>query len=153
MFFYFLSVTADILSYDPSVFLQASSVDYTTAWKRQTFLKDAVDNDVRIGLYINLNNEKNQWFRIKFVNPCIVQFFILAMWSHTSVIVEIGNGPSIGENPRYKSLDIRRGSDEFIMFYDICNEVKKWVRQYFVLKSEHRFMVWEIQVYGENINK
>ena len=48
---------------------------------------------------------------------------------------------------------MRRGSDEFVMFYDTCNEIKKWVGQYFVLKSEHRFMVWEIQVYGEKINE
>ena len=133
--------------------MEASSVDYTAAWKRQTFLKDAVDNDVRIGLYIYLNDERNQWFRMKFVNPCIVQFFILAMWSYTSVIVEIGNSPGIGQNSRCKSLDMRRGSDEFVMFYDTCNEIKKWVGQYFVLKSEHRFMVWEIQVYGEKINE
>ena len=116
-------------------------------------MKDAVDNDVRIGLYIYLNDEKNQWFRVKFANPCIVQFFILAMWSYTSVIVEIGNSPGIGQNSRCKLLDMRRGSDEFVMFYDTCNEIKKWVGQYFVLKSEHRFMVWEIQVYGEKINE
>ena len=48
---------------------------------------------------------------------------------------------------------MRRGSDEFVMFYDPCNEIKKWVGQYFVLKSEHRFMVWEIQVCGEKINE
>ena len=77
-------------------------------------------------------------------------------WSlsiRASVIVEIGNSPGIGQNSRCKSLDMRRGSDEFVMFYDTCNEIKKWVGQYFVLKSEHRFMVWEIQVCGEKINE
>ena len=47
------SVTPTILSYLPTVVIEASSADYSPHWKIQTALHDVVDKNVRNGLLVD----------------------------------------------------------------------------------------------------
>ena len=142
-------MTPTILSHLPTVVIEASSADYSPHWKIQTTLHDAVDNNVRNGLLVDKG--PHRWVKFKFERPYIIYFFLIAMWSKESFEIEVGNNPVVGDNPSCKTIPTRYSNEEFIKKYYRCNDRRRWTGQYVVIKSQERFHLWEIQVYGEKV--
>ena len=69
------SVTPTILSYLPTVVIEASSADYSPHWKIQTALHDVVDKNVRNGLLVD--DGSNRWVKLIFERPHTIYFFQL----------------------------------------------------------------------------